>query len=317
MQEMEAGFQEFVKKLENRSSDSPVVNTKPWIRNEPMKSLLHTADWLEHEPLAVAFTNLMAMDDPFDNFPRTFSPPLDTGFPKKPCYLFGIPRELRDIISDIAISAGDISILQTSKQLHHEGIGFLYKRRICHVNINLTKHVCRFSLPEHVAALIQNVNIKIISERGVSLRRWGRDLEPLRKFSGLTVPRQMCRVVLLYSCNDDLFDHWTRMDVPYRVMEGLKTLIGFSRVIVEVHCRGQVRAREEELRRRRWRIGELVSARKDLSYGLGPWTWHETAESDGGYLEFHPREHWKQMLDHCHQKSRAASINGQKMSELT
>lgn len=283
-----ATFERFAKELENISSDRPVIASRPCIRHEAM---LHTADL---ETLAMTFTKLMAMDDPFNAFPRAFVLPLDTWIPTEPCYLFSIPRELRDMITDIAISAGDISILQTSKQLYGEGIGLLYKRRICHINLNVTKRVPRFDLAKPIAALIQNVTVKIFLGGRTSLRRWGRELEPIRKFSGLRVPRQTCRVVLLF---DNYSDYWTlpmfaHVRLPTQILEALWTLIGFARVLIELHDLAQPSACEQYVLGF-WRMEQAKNVHEGWSWGLGPCVWHETVGLDGGYLEFHPREHWE------------------------
>lgn len=227
-----------------------------------------------------------------------FALPLDKDEPQKQCYLFTIPRELRDMISDIAISSGDISILHLSKQLHDEGIGLLYKRRICHLIIGPTNWTRGFSLEKPIAALIQNVTIEILLYDGTDSwcwrdkrwgeKGWGKIVRPLRSFSGLAVLREACRVVLVFANRLDF-----RMDrrVPRRVMESLQTLHGFSRVILDVRFRDRRDAREKEEWPRLQRAVVLERACKDLSCGLGPSILHETLESDGGYLEFYPRDY--------------------------
>ena len=274
-----AASQSFLRELKNVSSGYPEITSRPWGRDYPTPD---TTDLMEHETLAMAFTKLMAIDDPF----RNFRPRLDAWIPTKPCYLFGIPRELRDMITDNAVSSGYIGILQTSKQLYDEGIGFLYKRRIFHIDISLTRHVPRFNLQEPVAALIQNVNLEIALERGMRFSHWIYNSNPLHRFNGLTVRRQTCRVLLLIKC----LDLGDKRRMPWLINEHLKRLVGFSRMILEVRCHDQLSTRELEIWPR-WQTAMVEGARENLCCALGPGVLQNAVGPDCGYLEFHPRKH--------------------------
>ncbi|CAD6568627.1 MAG: hypothetical protein ASARMPRED_001887 [Alectoria sarmentosa] len=235
-QDMQFALHKVFKELDVKTSqshvDCPVLINVAWIGMELMKNLPHSSYLLKPESLTTAFTELSAaMDDPFDAFHPPDTLPIDTYDPTKPCYLFTISRELRDMIYDPAISSGNIKILQTSKRLHKEGIELLYKRRVCHLNIDLTKYIPKISLQKPIAALIQNVNIEIVLKRYIGTRNCTHNIKAIRRFSGSTIRRQTCRVVLLFTFCDcsDKYAQYFRLYMRY-----LETLIGFSRLLLEV-----------------------------------------------------------------------------------
>lgn len=228
------------------------------------------------------------MDDHFDAFHRPDILPLDTYDPKKPSYLFTIPRELRDMICDDVILSGNLKILQTSKQLHHECIGFLYKRRTCHLNIDITNYVPKLSLQKPIATLIQNVNIEIFLKSDTYVRDWQHNIEPISTFSGSTVLRQRCRVVLLFAYCDPLAD--ISAPVLGWYLDYLRTLTEFSRVTLEVLFQGPMTAREQRIWPD-WQLAIFSCARNRMRDKLGPSIWNYTNDHSCGYLEFYPREY--------------------------
>ena len=257
-----------------------------------MGKLTHTAYLLKPEPLTMEFHELfMTMNDPFDSFHHPNTLPLDTYDPAKPSHFFTIPRELRDVIYDDLISSGNFKILLTSKKVHDEGIGILYKRRSCHLNIDISKYIPKLSLQKYIAALIQNVKIEIFL-KPVMDPVWRHKTAATGKFSGSTVPRQTCRVVLLFaSCEEPrsgpayiFFPH------PWWCMDYLRTLTGFSRITFEVRFQGPMTAREQKVWPA-WQMARFRYVHDQLDYKFGPSTWHDTVEPTCGYLEFHPREH--------------------------
>ncbi len=212
---------------------------------------------------------------------------IDPYDPTKPCYLFAIPRELRDMILGDVIASGHPKILRTSRKLHEEGTELLYKRGICRLNMDFTNYTAKFSLQKPIATLIQNVNIEIEPTRQMDDRVWNQKVEIFRKFSGSSVSRKDCRVVLLFAYFKNSLNK-----VPYFKlwMHMLQTLIGFSRITLEVRFRGRMSVSKEEIWPR-WQMGMMEKAAQILRCAFGSCTWRDTVDSDRIYLEFHPRGH--------------------------
>ncbi len=237
-----------VKRLEVKSiqphADDPPLTDSACISLELMENLPQTTNTLKPDPLIMVFAELsMAMDAPFDAFhPPDTAPldtsPLDTYDPKKPCYLFIMPRELRDTVYDLVISSGNLSILQTSKIVREESTEVLYKRRIYHLNIHFAKYVPLFSLQKPIASLIQNVKIEINLSRK-KVQRFYHNIKQIRKFSG-SIPRQTCGVVTLFKPWGRTIIRKTGVIAPeYNLlMSYIRTLIGFSQLIIEFRIRG-------------------------------------------------------------------------------
>lgn len=261
---------------------------------------------LKRDPLGMAFAELSrAMDDPFDSFHAPDTIALDPYDPTKPCYLFTIPREVRDMIYDIAISSGDINILRASRKLYDEGNELLYKLRVYHFDLSLARWKPEFELQNPIAALIQNVNIRIMliddltpgdwlaSGRYAHSRPWGRQMKTIRKFSASIVARQTCQVELCF-----LFSAYTWSShppckrLPEWFISCLQTLIGFSRIILKAHRGTHTDATDLQCWPP-WQKTVAERAGEPLRDGLGPGTWHDADDPDCGYLEFHPREHWE------------------------
>ena len=113
------------------------------------------------------------------------------------------------------------------------------------------------------------------------------NIKPIHKFSGSTIRRQTCRVVLLFTfcdCNDNYVEYF-RFFMRY-----LETLIGFSRLLLGVRFRGPMNAREQRIWPH-WRMAMLERAQDALKGVLGPSTWHGTVGPNCDYWEFHPRGH--------------------------
>ena len=261
---------------------------------EDFKKLPDAAYSLKPEHSTAAFIDLStALDDPFDSFRPPNSRPLDTYDATKPCYLFAIPRELRDMISDYTISIGGIQILQTSKQLREEGTHFLYKRRVCHLDVDLTNYVPKFSLQKPIAALIQNVNIDISLDFDADPLLWIHNIKPMGKFVGAIIPRQTCRVTVLFR-NSDL--NCVVLRARYHlewIIRHIRTLVGFSHLIFEY----KVQAPTTVIERPAWSaltmMMDSVYHQKYLYSDLGPSTRHDIKYSRRQYLEFHPRGYWE------------------------
>ena len=262
-----------------------------------MEDLRHLPDaaWsLKPEHSTTAFIELStALDDPFDSFRRPKSRPLDTYDATKPCYLFAIPRELRDMISDYTISTGSIQILQTSRKLREEGIQSLYKRRICHLAVDLTNYVPQFSLQKPIAALIQNVNIEISLDLRVDPLPWIHNIQPIGKFVGASIPRQMCRVTVLFRSSDF---NCVILRAGYHLewfMGHIRTLVGFSHLIFEYKVQVPITVSERPAWSA-WKTIVMDSAfhQRYMSSDLGPCTRHDE-DSGRQYLEFHPRGYWE------------------------
>lgn len=280
-----------------------VVDRAP-ITMDDLKNLPDAANSHKSEDSNIAFIELStALDDPFDSSRPPDSPSLDTYDATRPCYLFAIPRELRDMISDYTVSIGGIQILQTSKKLREEGTHFLYKRRTCHLDVDLTKYVPKFRLQKPIAALIQNVNIDISLDFNVDPLLWTHNIKPMGKFFGAIIPRQTCRLTVLYRNSDlncDLMRagyHVQWMRAGYHVqwiMAHIRTFVGFSHLILE----------------NKFQVPRTVSAdpawsdlkdfltdspfhQEYLGLDLGPCTRHDFEDSRRLYLEFHPRGYWE------------------------
>lgn len=244
---------------------------------------------MKPESLTVAFMELSkAMDDPFE----AFTLPLDTYDPKKPCFLFTIPRELRDMIYDSLISSGNVEILRTSNRLHDESREILYKCGICRLHFKNIGYEPKFSLQKPVAMLIQNVSIEIVLAC-VGRLEWERNMEQFCKFSGSSVTRQTCRVVLLFISRNDLVLTIKRFSRLHRFLDYLQTLCGFFRLTLEFSFQDPMTTQTEQYRTH-WRhcLTKIQKACGGyLSTTLGPSTWQHNDGSVAGYLEFHPRAH--------------------------
>ena len=253
---------------------------------------------LKSEHSTIAFIELStSLDDPFDSFRHPDSHPLDTYDATKPCYFFAIPRELRDMISDYTISIGAIQILQTSKRLREEGTHFLYKRRVCHLDVDLTDYVPKFSLQKPIAALIQNVNIDISLDFHVDPFLWIHNMKPISKFVGAIIPRQTCRVMLLFRN----YGNGSFKPVALRaacflewIMNRIRALVGFSHLILQYDIQMPMTVSE----RPAWSAKEtfLVDStfhKRYLGSDLGPCTRHDIEGSRRQYFELHPRGNWE------------------------
>ena len=271
-------------------ADCPVSIGRASITMEDSDNLPDAVYSLNSEHSTTAFIELStALDDPFDSFRPPDSRPLDTYDATKPCHLFAIPRELRDMISDYTISIGAIQILQTSKKLREEGTHFLYKRRTCHINVDLTNYVPTFSLQKSIAALIQNVNIDVSLDSRINPRLWRHNIKQIAKFSGATVPRQMCRVVVLYTVRD----HNSIVLGPEQwFMSQIRTLTGFSLLTLEVQFRNSMSGSQHQ----DWPVWfnyMFRIMRKEMEVELGPSSPHKIDDCGGQYFEFHPRGYWE------------------------
>ena len=261
---------------------------------EPLENLAHSQKF-EHS--TIAFTELStALDDPFDSVHPLDPRPLDTYDATKPCYLLTIPRELRDMISDYTISIGGVQILRTSKQLREEGTQFLYKRRVCHLDVDLTKYVPRFSLQKPIAALIQNINIDISLDFNVDPLLWIHNMKPVGKFAGAMVPRQTCRVMVL-------FRHYPNCDLNSIILRALytlewimshiRTLVGFSHLIFEYKLQVPTTVTERLACSALTSFGYRAFLERYLGLGLGPSARHDIKDSRHQYFELHPRGYWE------------------------
>lgn len=278
-------FQELAIKSAQPHADRTFLTDRAVIGMEPMEDMPHTAHLLNSEHLAMAFTELSAaMDDPFDVFPL----PSYTYDPSKPCYLYTIPRELRDMVYDDVISSGNLKILRTSRKLHEEGINFLYKRRVCHLIEDFTKYRPAINLQEPIAALIQNVDIEIVMGSSMNGRCWGDTTDPILKFGGSTVLRQTCRLVFLCTEYYHPFNTKPRLE---KILGQLRTLNGFLRVILEFHYKCPMLVGEHQPLHCRQKAISILRADKHLEKNLGPSTWREDVDPTRQYLEFHPRAH--------------------------
>ena len=266
----------------------PLVVDRAPTTMEALRHLPHAAWSLKPEHSITAFMELStALDDPFDSFSPPDSQPLDTYDATKPCYLFAIPRELRDMISDYTISIGGIQILQTSKKLREEGTDFLYERRSCHLNVDLTNYVPKFSLQKPIADLIQNINIDISIDFHVDPLPWIHNIKLMGKFVGAIISRQTCRVTVLfrnyrnYSFN---FISLRALCFLEWVMSHIRTLVSFSLLTVQIE--NFTTAHPDWLF---WSNYMLPIVRKELEIRLGPSNRHENKGYGGQYFEFHPR----------------------------
>ena len=277
-------------------ADCSVLVDRAPITMEDLKNLPDTANSQKSEHSTIAFIELsIALDDPFDSFSPPDSQPLDRYDATKPCYLFAIPRELRDMISDYTISIGGIQILQTSKKFREEGTRFLYKRRVCHLDLDFTGYVPKFSLQKPVAALIQNVNIDITLDFRVGPFLWIDNMKPISKFVGAIIPRQTCRVMVLFrnydydgsvACKAVCFLEW--------IMNHIRALVGFSHLILQYEIQMPMTVSE----RPAWSAEETFLTdpafhKKYLGSDLGPCTRHDIEDSRRPYFEFHPRGNWE------------------------
>ncbi|KAM0797678.1 hypothetical protein BDR22DRAFT_892106 [Usnea florida] len=258
---------------------------------------------LKSENSTLAFIELStALDDPFDSFRSMASRLVDTYDATKPCYLFAIPLELRDMISDYTISIGGIQLLQTSKKLREEGTRYLYKRRVCHLDVDLANYVPKFNLQKPIAALIQNVNIDISIDLLVDPRPWIHNIKPMGKFVGAIIPRQTCQVTVhyrhyrTYNSGSILSRAACTLEL---ILSHIRTLVGFSHLILQfTYLPPMTRApmtRSEDAARAALRFSVFDSAfhQRHLYSDLGPSTRYETIGSRRQYLDFHPRGYWE------------------------
>ena len=275
----------------------PVSIGRASIIMEDLENLLDVAHSQKFEHSTIAFIELStALDDPFNSVHPLDPRPLDTYDATKPCYLLTIPRELRDMISDYTISIGGVQILRTSRQLREEGTQFLYKRRVCHLDIDLTKYVPKFSLQKPIAALIQNVNIDISLDFNVDPLLWLHNMKPVGKFAGAMVPRQMCRVMVL-------FRHYPNCDfdsILLRVFHTLEwimthigTLVGFSHLTFEYKLQVPTTASERLACSALTSFHYWAFLEQYLGLDLGPSPRHGIKDSRRQYFEFHPRGCWE------------------------
>ena len=232
----------------------------------------------------------MAMDDPFDAFHPLYISREDTHDPNKPCYLFDIPREIRDMIYDCAISSGSLAILQTSRKVHEEGIEFLYKRRVCQINVDNGRYTPQFNLPKPIAALIQNISIIIFLEPPTWSHRFPSGMRPVHKFMGGSIARQTCRVLLFFLVNDDLDPRDSFY--YYCFLDPLRTLVGFSRLTLEVRFQGRLNGQDEQILSR-FRKVFIEAYCPRLEDWLGHGTLQEGDDQVSVHMEFHPRTHYQ------------------------
>ena len=277
--------------LSQSHADCPVLIDKAWICTELMEHLPQITYVLRPGPLVMGFTELMAMGDPFDAFHPPHTAPLDTYDPNKPCYFFTLPRELRNTIYDLVISSrslGSLSILRTSKLVREESTEFLYKRRIYHLNIHFGKYVPIFSLQKPTASLIQNIEIKI-DLAPKTVQRFRHNIKQIRKFSG-SIPRQTCVVDILFKDWEHTMSRRKGVIAPeYNLlMSYIRTLMGFSRLIIEfrVRCANFHFFGWNPLYRT-----ILERSRQDLANQLGPSIYRSCDDPVCDYWEFHQRAH--------------------------
>ena len=240
-----------------------------------------------------------AQDDPFDSFRPMVSQLVDTYDATKPCYLFAIPLEVRDMISDYTISIGGIQILQTSKKLREEGTRYLYKRRVCHLDVDLANYVPKFSLQKPIAALIQNVNIDISIDVLVDPLPWLHNIKPMGNFVGAIIPRQTCQVTVHYPhfrpypYNSGSFLSKAAFTLE-SILCHIRILVGFSHLTLQFPY-PPATTRSEDAARAALRFSVFGSAfyQSHLDSDLGPSTWHDANNDRRQYLDFHPRSYWE------------------------
>ena len=171
----------------------------------------------------------------------------------------------------------------------------MYKRRVCHLDVDLTKYVPKFSLQRPIAALIQNVNIDVSLDFNVDPLLWIHNIKPIGKFAGAMVPRQTCRVMVLFrhypNCD---FDSIVRREYILEwIIRHIRTFVGFSHLTFEYKLQVPTTASERlactaPTSFRYWALLE-----RHLGLDLGPSTRHGINDTRRHYFEFHPRGYWE------------------------
>ena len=278
--------------------DCPVSTGRASITMEDSENFPGAVYSLKSENSTLAFIELStALDDPFNSFRSMISRLVDTYDATKPCYLFAIPLEVRDMISDYTISIGGIRILQTSKKLREEGTRYLYKRRVCHLDVDLANYVPKFSLQKPIAALIQNVNIDISIDLLVDPLPWIHNIKPIGKFVGAIIPRQTCQVTVHYRhCR--LYNSGSIVSRAVWALElilsHIRILVGFSHLTLQFpYPLDMIRSEDVAWAVLRSSVFDSAFYQGHLDSDLGPSTWHGTNNDRRQYLDFHPRGYWE------------------------
>lgn len=178
------------------------------------------------------------------------------------------------MVYDSLISSGNIEILRTSKLLHDESMELLYKCGICRLHFDKMGYEPKFSLQKPVAMLTQNVSIEIVLAHARPLL-WNRSMKSLSKFSGSSVTRQRCRVVLLFTSGSDLFVTIKGLTRIHWFLDYLRTLSGFLCLTLELRFQDPMTTHTEQHRTHwpHWLTTVQGTCFGYLSTALGLSTW--------------------------------------------
>lgn len=256
-----------------------------------------------------AFRELSAFSDPFEAFR-----PLETDSPNLRrlfnTYALGtlsiLPREVRDIIYSDVVSFGKMNILRTSKTVCQEVMDLLYEEGICRVNVDNDRLLPQFHLTKALAKKIQNLHIRLtVSSRLGFSPNVPRTPNPIKKFRGYEIPRQVCHVIIEFNCESHPI-FW-RVG-PRKFIRFLGSLTSFAKMTVRVAVIDRVDPRSQKPWPMDTHTGiqkkylHLTKASLALEKSLGEGIYcsesgRETGFRQAQYLEFYPQDHLKSLRD--------------------
>ncbi len=152
--------------------------------------------------------------------------------------LLSLPREIRDDICAYLLSAGDLAIMRTSKQIYHEARECLDREGVYRINIGLSIDGDGNPFPWKEWKSCQNIHFRIFFGPGSTLARRSLALFPrfrqLALFDEMygTIRKRKCLVTIEY----ETYDPWA----PFRaylysvedLLEQMSHLTSFTTVVV-------------------------------------------------------------------------------------
>lgn len=263
--------------------------------------------------------------DPYDSDHRHFTnpdqgtgvqetvrePPLEvsspTNFP-----LLRLPLELRLLIYEPLIAAGDLNITRTNKLVHKEAENVLKKNAVLRMNFGYANRTSSASLPLtgnlnltgalkiHAIPTIQHVELhfNLAAVQGY-LRYFDVYTNLIKSFGGRVVARQTCTIYIDIEVYDSIPDEGTF--AREAAWQAITDLTGFKTLVVKIRRQRDYRFEEQCLRRlghllpqtgdsypHKWLLDDYQTLCEILKITLGPAIQDKSLK--GHHLKFHPSD---------------------------
>ena len=226
--------------------------------------------------------------------------------------LLGLPSELRLLIYEALIAAGDLNIMRTNKLVHKEAENVLKKNAVLRMNFGYANRTSSASFPLtgnlnftgalkiHATPTIQHVELRfnLAAVQGY-LRYFDVYANLIKSFGGRDVARQTCTIYLDIEVYDSISDEGTF--ARETAWQAITDLTGFKTLVVKIRRQRDYRFEEQCLRRlghllpqtgdsypHKWLLDDYQTLCEILKITLGPAIQDKSLK--GHHLKFHPSD---------------------------